>query len=364
MGAFRMKTYLVGGAVRDLQMGLEPKDRDYVVVGSTVEAMLALGFRLQGKDFPVFVHPETQEEHALARVERKIGRGHTGFAVSTANVTLEEDLSRRDLTINSMAMTGEGVIVDPFGGQRDLAERVLRHTGAAFTEDPLRILRIARFLARLGPDWRVADETNRLVITMVDAGALDELPFERIWKELERGLMEPHPDQMFRFMHGHDLFTRVARLRPLGAQPGEATLARLRRAAQAGLGATVRFATACSGSAADQDRPQGLPVEFWDVARSVHAVSALPVRQFRAASADAQLDILRAVDATRRPERCAEVLATLQLEMPFDEGDIHRAVAALKAIDKRAIAATCATGAEVGEKLEQECRRVLRETFS
>jgi len=358
-----MQTYLVGGAVRDLQMGLEPKDRDYVVVGGTVEAMLALGFRQQGKDFPVFVHPETQEEHALARVERKTGSGHTGFAVSTANVTLVEDLSRRDLTINSMAMTGEGAIVDPFDGQRDLADRVLRHTGPAFIEDPLRILRIARFLARLGPDWRVADETNRLVTTMVDAGALDELPFERFWKELERGLMEPYPDQMFRFMHEHGLFTCVAKLRPLGAQPGEAALGRLRRAAEAGLDATVRFATACTGLPEDRDRPQGLPVEFWDIARAAHAVSAMPVRQFGAASADAQLAILSALDAIRRPVRCAEVLAALQIEMSFDESDIHQAVAALKAIDKRAIAAACATGAEVGDRLEQESRRVLRETF-
>ena len=358
-----MQTYLVGGAVRDLQMGLEPKDRDYVVVGGTAEAMLALGFRQQGKDFPVFVHPDTQEEHALARVERKTGSGHTGFAVSTANVTLEEDLFRRDLTINSMAMTGEGVIVDPFGGQRDLANRVLRHTGPAFTEDPLRILRIARFLARLGPDWRVADETYGLVIAMVDDAALDELPFERFWKELERGLMEPYPDLMFRFMHGLNLFTRVAKLRPLGAQPGEAALERLRRAADAGLPATVRFATACTGSTVDQDRPQGLPVEFWDIARSAHAVSGLPVRQFRAAGADAQLSILGALDATRRPARCAEVLAALQVDGAFDESDIYQAVAALKAIDKRALAASCATGAEVGEKLELESRRVLREAF-
>jgi tRNA nucleotidyltransferase (CCA-adding enzyme) len=359
-----MKTYLVGGAVRDIAMGLEPKDRDYVVVGETVEAMLARGFRQVGKDFPVFHHPETGDEYALARVERKCGAGHTGFTVSTRGVSLEEDLSRRDLTINSMAMDADGRIVDPYQGQRDLKERVFRHTSAAFSEDPLRILRIARFLARLGPQWSVAPETLDLIEQMLSQNALDELPFERFWKELERGLMEPYPELMFGFMHEYQLFSRVEKLRPLEARPQAEAEPLLRLAAAAGQSAAVRFAVACNCRADERERPQALPVEFWHIARAAQTVDALPVRKFSSATANEKLRVVQALDAIRRPGRCAEVLAALQLAGAFDEEGIHRAILALKAIDNQALAAGCKTGAEVGARLELERHRVLEVLFA
>ncbi len=192
-----MKTYLVGGAVRDRLLGRALGDRDWVVVGATPEAMLAAGFRPVGKDFPVFLHPDSGEEHALARTERKSGRGYHGFAFHTSpDVSLEEDLTRRDLTINAMAEDSDGMLIDPLGGQRDLAARVLRHVSPAFAEDPVRILRLARFAARL-PDFTVAPETLALMRGMVTGGEVDHLVAERVWQELARGLMEERPSRMF-----------------------------------------------------------------------------------------------------------------------------------------------------------------------
>jgi tRNA nucleotidyltransferase (CCA-adding enzyme) len=191
----RMRIYLVGGAVRDKLLGLDVADRDYVVVGATVEQMRAQGYRPVGKDFPVFLHPSTQEEYALARTERKTGRGYHGFAFQAdPSVTLEQDLERRDLTINAMALGESGEIVDPFGGQRDLAERVLRHVSPAFVEDPVRVLRVARFAARYAPlGFRIADETLALMRSMVDAGEVDHLVAERVWAETRKALAEPKP---------------------------------------------------------------------------------------------------------------------------------------------------------------------------
>ena len=198
-----MKTYLVGGAVRDRLLGLPPGDRDFVVVGETPEAMLARGFKPDGRDFPVFLHPETREEHALARTERKSGRGHRGFVVdSDPGVTLEQDLERRDFTINAIAEAEDGTLVDPFDGARDLEARVLRHVGPAFAEDPLRVLRAARFMARFAPlGFTVAPETMQLMRAMVDAGELADLTAERVWQELERALASPAPSAFLRTLH-------------------------------------------------------------------------------------------------------------------------------------------------------------------
>lgn len=199
-----MKTYLVGGAVRDILMGLEPKDRDYVVVGGTVEQMLRDGFQKVGAEFPVFLHPGTGEEYALARTERKTGSGYIGFSTEFGpDVTLEQDLARRDLTINSMAIEVSKLddycldIFDPYGGEDDLDNKVLRHTSDAFAEDPVRVLRLARFRARLGPTWTVAPETVELVSQMAKRGVLAELTAERVWKELSRALMEPYARLFF-----------------------------------------------------------------------------------------------------------------------------------------------------------------------
>ena len=192
-----MQIYSVGGAVRDALLGLPVKDRDYVVTGATPEQMVALGYTPVGKDFPVFLHPRTHEEYALARTERKTAPGYKGFVFHTDDaVTLEQDLIRRDLTINAIAQDAAGRLIDPFGGRDDLQRKLFRHVSAAFAEDPVRILRVARFAARF-TDFTVAAETNTLMQTMVASGEIDALVAERVWQELARGLMEAQPSRMF-----------------------------------------------------------------------------------------------------------------------------------------------------------------------
>ena len=204
-----MQCYVVGGAVRDALLGLPVKDRDWVVVGSTAADMLAQGFRAVGKDFPVFLHPHTQEEYALARTERKSGSGYTGFACFAApEVTLEDDLLRRDLTINAIARDEDGRLIDPHGGVADIAARVFRHVSPAFAEDPLRILRVARFAARF-TDFSVAPETLALMQDMVAAGEVDHLVAERVWQELARGLMEAQPSRMIRVLRDCGALTHL-----------------------------------------------------------------------------------------------------------------------------------------------------------
>ena len=198
-----MKTYLVGGAVRDRLLGLEPGDRDWVVVGETQASMEAAGFKPVGRDFPVFLHPDNGEEYALARTERKSGRGYRGFVVDAdPSVTLEQDLGRRDFTINAIAQDADGRLVDPFGGARDIEARVLRHVGEAFVEDPLRVLRAARFMARFATlGFRVADETMALMRTMVESGELAELVPERVWQELRRAIASERPSAFLHTLH-------------------------------------------------------------------------------------------------------------------------------------------------------------------
>ncbi|UTY56826.1 multifunctional CCA addition/repair protein [Massilia sp. erpn] len=204
-----MKTYVVGGAVRDALLGLPVKDHDHVVVGATPEEMLKQGFRPVGKDFPVFLHPQTQEEYALARTERKTAPGYKGFVFHTApDVTLEDDLVRRDLTINAIARAEDGALTDPFNGQQDIRDRIFRHVSDAFAEDPVRILRVARFAARY-PDFRVAPETNALMRKMVDEGEVDALVAERVWQELSRGLMEQTPSRMLQVLRDCGALARI-----------------------------------------------------------------------------------------------------------------------------------------------------------
>lgn len=204
-----MRSYLVGGAVRDALLGLVVQDRDWVVVGSTPEHMAQQGFLPVGRDFPVFLHPQSKEEYALARTERKTARGYRGFAVhADPDVTLEQDLARRDLTINAMAQNSDGSVVDPYGGQADLAGKILRHVTDAFREDPVRILRVARFAARFS-EFSVARETNTLMREMVEAGEADHLVPERVWQELARGLMEHQPSRMFEVLRASGALQRL-----------------------------------------------------------------------------------------------------------------------------------------------------------
>jgi len=197
-----LQTYSVGGYVRDRLLGVPGKDRDWVVIGATVEQMLALGFEQVGKDFPVFLHPQTKDEYALARTERKTAPGYKGFQVyAAADVSLEDDLLRRDLTINAMAMDEHDTIIDPFNGRDDLRQRLLRHVSLAFTEDPVRILRVARFVARLSPfNFRVAPQTMALMQTMVRNNEVDALTAERVWQEIDSALQTSRPDLFFQVL--------------------------------------------------------------------------------------------------------------------------------------------------------------------
>lgn len=206
-----MNIYLVGGAVRDKLLGLPQRERDWVVVGGTPDALLAQGYKPVGKDFPVFLHPQTQEEYALARTERKTGKGYYGFECYAApDVTLEEDLSRRDLTINAMAATEQGDIIDPFNGQQDLKNKILRHVSPAFSEDPVRILRVARFAARFAPlGFTVAPATLDLMRSMVESGEVDALVAERVWQEMHRALGEVDPTHFFLVLRACGALQRI-----------------------------------------------------------------------------------------------------------------------------------------------------------
>jgi tRNA nucleotidyltransferase (CCA-adding enzyme) len=206
-----MQVYLVGGAVRDALLGLQVKERDWVVVGSTRDELLRLGYREVGRDFPVFLHPDTHEEYALARRERKIAPGYRGFTVEFGpEVTLEEDLARRDLTINAIAQTSDGALLDPFGGKRDIESRVLRHVSAAFVEDPVRVLRLARFGARFAPlGFRIDPETMSLMRSMVARQEVDALVAERVWQETEKALREPAAGTFFKVLRECGALARI-----------------------------------------------------------------------------------------------------------------------------------------------------------
>ncbi|WP_165721077.1 MULTISPECIES: multifunctional CCA addition/repair protein [unclassified Pseudoalteromonas] len=245
------KVYLVGGAVRDKLLNIKSKDNDYVVIGETPKTMESLGFVPIGSDFPVYLHPKTKEEYALGRTERKSGKGYTGFVVDASpTVTLEEDLARRDLTINSMALDEHGNIIDPFNGQADLQNKTLRHTTEAFVEDPVRVLRIARFLARYGSDWRIHPSTYALMRELKNKGELNHLVPERVWLETEKALGEKHPELYFEALQGLGIFPELERMvnvpQPANHHPeGDVfvhTMLVLRRAADLNFNLETRFA--------------------------------------------------------------------------------------------------------------------------
>ncbi|MEI8664851.1 multifunctional CCA addition/repair protein [Pseudoalteromonas sp. B28] len=245
------QVYLVGGAVRDKLLNIKSKDNDYVVIGETPKTMESLGFVPIGSDFPVYLHPKTKEEYALGRTERKSGKGYTGFVVDASpTVTLEEDLARRDLTINSMALDEHGNIIDPFNGQTDLQNKTLRHTTEAFVEDPVRVLRIARFLARYGSDWRIHPSTYALMRELKNKGELNHLVPERVWLETEKALGEKHPELYFEALQGLSIFPELERMvnvpQPANHHPeGDVfvhTMLVLRRAADLNFNLEARFA--------------------------------------------------------------------------------------------------------------------------
>lgn len=294
-----MQIYCVGGAVRDELLGRPVADRDWVVTGATPEQMVELGFRPVGRDFPVFLHPDTHEEYALARTERKVARGYRGFQIhSTPEVTLEDDLRRRDLTINAIARDTNGSLIDPWGGQEDLAARRLRHVSEAFAEDPVRILRLARFAARL-PDFSVAQETLALCRRMVAQGEVDALVPERVWQEVSRGLMEARPSRMFQVLRDCGA---LARLFP---EPGEVDLVTLDAAARCSESLEIRYALAiappgATGTARARSQRLRVPAACAELALLLadHGTSHRIVED-----APAVLDRMERLDAVRRPER-------------------------------------------------------------
>ena len=287
-----MNVYLVGGAVRDTLLGRAVVDRDWVVVGATPAEMVAAGYRPVGQDFPVFLHPETHEEYALARTERKSGPGYRGFVVdSDPSVTLEEDLSRRDLTINAMAMTDAGELIDPHGGRDDLEALRLRHVSDAFVEDPVRVLRVARFMARLAPlGFTVADDTRALMRRMVDEGEVAHLVPERVWQELDRALAAPAPRAFVETLRGSGALAVV--LPELDAlfgvpQPpehhpeidaGEHTLLVLEQAMRLDESSETRFAALCHDLGKGTTPPSDWPSHPDHEARGAELVAALAER--------------------------------------------------------------------------------------
>ncbi|MDI6635278.1 multifunctional CCA addition/repair protein [Pantoea dispersa] len=398
-----MKTFLVGGAVRDALLRLPVKDRDWVVVGATPDSMLAQGYQQVGRDFPVFLHPESREEYALARTERKSGNGYTGFVTQFApDVTLEQDLQRRDLTINAIAQAADGTLIDPYHGQQDLQQRTLRHVSAAFNEDPLRVLRVARFAARFAHlNFRVAPETQTLMREMAHSGELAHLTAERVWKETEKALLTRNPQVYFQLLRDCDalqvLFPEIDNLYGIPApvkwhpeiDTGVHALMTLTMAAALSDQLDVRFATLFHdvGKALTPPEkwpshhghgPAGVPIvealcqrlrvpnqvrdlalvvtEFHDV---VHTIERQP--------ADALVALFDRIDAWRKPDRVEKMALTSEADargrttlesMAYPQGDyLRRAFALAQAVPTKAVVEAGFTGAAVREELTR--RRVL-----
>lgn len=328
-----LDVYVVGGAVRDTLLGLPAGDRDWVVVGATPEQMSRRGFIPVGGDFPVFLHPKTKEEYALARTERKSGRGYKGFTFYTGvDVTLEDDLQRRDLTVNAIAQGPDGQLVDPLHGQEDIQRKVLRHVGQAFVEDPVRLLRLARFAARFH-DFSIAPETMALARRLVDEGEVDALVPERVWREMVKGLMTDQPGRMFDVLAATGALPRV--LPGLRFEPPIAD--ELIRANQAGLGLSARFALLCRLS----DTPLGVaqhvraPSDCQDYARLLPLV----LKGIQApACAENSLDLMERSDALRKPDRFLDLIAAAACVCDVDQEVWRVRVSAIRSIDAGAIA--------------------------
>jgi tRNA nucleotidyltransferase (CCA-adding enzyme) len=368
----------VGGAVRDELLGLPVKDRDYVVVGATPEQMVELGFKPVGKDFPVFLHPQTHEEYALARTERKVARGYKGFSVYAApDVSLEQDLERRDLTINAMAREESGALIDPFGGADDVKRQVLRHVSGAFVEDPVRILRVARFAARFG--FSVAPETLELMRAMVSNGEADALVAERVWQEFAKGLLEREPVRMLALLAECGLLARLLPelnlLFSFGAPANDAAriVSRgLQRAVVLGVALPERFALLLS-PAPDADAAQRI-AERMKAPNDCRDLAVLWQRQGRrlpsapSATADALLELLEGSDAFRRPERLLALLSVGECrqygerhwaELPYmPRVALRRALDAASGVDAGAIAAQGAP-AEIAMRVRQARRAAI-----
>lgn len=352
-----MKTYLVGGAVRDKLLGYPYHERDWVVVGARAEELEALGYQPVGKDFPVFLHPQTKEEYALARTEKKTGPGYTGFdCFAQPNVSLEEDLQRRDLTINAIAEDSDGQIIDPYGGQQDLHNKVLRHVSAAFTEDPVRVLRVARFHARYAHlGFSVAEETLNLMSEISRSGELQFLPAERVWKELERALTELSPQVFFSTLQQAGA---LAILIPEFCDLSQAILDTLATAAKKKCSSQICFALlfATLDDTTTNRICQSLraPKDYCQLALLVSRFAS----QYRNAdtSAEQLLTLLQQLDAFRRPERFNQYLqccALLFASTDYQQ-QLQRALRSCNDIDAGTIAASGLQGKAIANQLYQQ----------
>ncbi|MGM9516048.1 multifunctional CCA addition/repair protein [Roseateles sp. DB2] len=403
-----MEIYEVGGAVRDRLLGRPVSDRDWVVVGATPQDMLDRGFQPVGKDFPVFLHPQSHEEYALARTERKTAPGYHGFSIHAApDVTLEQDLSRRDLTINAMAQDARGQLIDPHGGQRDLAARCLRHVSPAFAEDPVRILRLARFAARFH-DFSVAPETLVLMRSMVDAGEVDALVAERVWQELSRGLMEARPSRMIEVLRECGALARLApELDRLFGVPqpelhhpeidtGLHLLLVLDQCARLDTPLAVRYACLChdlgKGTTPPAEWPRHIAHEVrserlsralsqrWRVPNEARELAELVARehthvhQSAGFSPEARLRLLDRCDAWRRPERFEQLLQACECDArgrtgletrPYPQRErLSADLQCLQALDQGAISAQAIArglqGPAIGKAIQQARLDVLK----
>lgn len=400
-----MEIFQIGGAVRDGLLGRQVSDRDWVVVGASAEELLTLGYRQVGADFPVFLHPLTHEEYALARTERKSGRGYKGFVTdATPQVTLEEDLARRDFTINAMAMGDDGVVIDPYGGQRDLAAGILRHVTAAFVEDPLRVLRAARFAARFG--FVIADETQALMRDIVRAGELASLAPERVWQELRRALMEPHPNLFIEVLRScaalAALLPEIERLfgvpQPARYHPeidtGIHVLLALKQAVRRGADEVVRFAVLTHDLGKATTPPEILPAHHGHEERGVALietlcerlrvprehrelgmlVSRLHTNVHRALELKAStiVRLLAQADALRRPARFEELLEACVLDatgrLGLENQDypqaarLRAALTVVAAVSPQALLARGIKGPALAEALTQARIDALRDS--
>lgn len=375
-----MQIYKVGGAVRDRLLGRPVTEVDWVVVGATTEEMAALGYRPVGADFPVFLHPKTGEEYALARTERKSGRGYGGFTFhASPDVSLDDDLIRRDLTINAMAEDDHGRVIDPYGGQRDLEARLLRHASPAFAEDPLRVLRVARFAARYAElGFVVADETMALMRQLAESGELQALTPERSWKEISRALMEPRPEVFIQVLHDcgalQELFPELDALFNTGSTSAGATLLQvLRQCAHHQQPLPVRWACLLHplGEGNEPPEQRKKPIEAINVRCKVprdcqelallvgeyhpktHQATTLPPAQL--------FDLLQHFDIYRRPERFEQFLAACEMiargQTPEEQDAypqaayLRAAAVAARAVEARPLIEQGYKGAELGQAL-------------
>lgn len=357
-----MKIYLVGGAVRDKLLGLSIKEKDWVVVGGTTQEMLQQGFRSVGKDFPVFIHPITHEEYALARTERKVGRGYTGFDFNTAkNVTLEEDLLRRDLTINAIAETEDGKIIDPFHGVKDIEQKILRHVSPAFVEDPVRILRVARFSARFSPlGFKIAPETLSLMQRMVSMGEVDALVPERVWKEWERALKESAPEQFFNVLDACYALPKLFPEIPINSKG----LIALKTATHFSSDIAIRMASLLHDLSAENiqilcDRYR-IPKEYKELAILVS--TQLKTYQMQSHLSPLQIiEFLQITDAFRREARFKKFLSVCEIITKKKSTALLQCYSITKNIDIKKLIALGWAGKELAEKIKEERIRLICE---